>query len=114
MSIRIGLNGYASIEPRRVILQVYTHKVGIDRMGYIGRDHEAIRVHLGQAICSAALFGEGFTDALEGAWEKVAVGALPKKRTNFLIVETSNYFDCAGISVLKAGGNECFDGGERT
>ena len=83
-------------------------------MGDIGRDHEAVGVHLRQAVCSAALFGEGFTDALEGAGEKVAVGALPKKGTNFLIVEASNYFDCAGLIVIKAGGNECLDGGERT
>lgn len=81
-------------------------------MGDIGRDQETIRVHLRHTICPATLFGEGFTDTLEGAWEKVAMSTLAKERPDFLIVEASDYFDRAGISVLKAGGNECLDSGE--
>ena len=37
------------------------------------------------------------------------MGALTKKRTNFLIVEASDYFNGAGVYVFKAGGNECLD-----
>ena len=37
------------------------------------------------------------------------MGALTKKRTNFLIVEASDYFDGAGVCVFKARGNECLD-----
>ena len=78
-------------------------------MGDIGRDHEAIRVHLGHEICPTSIFGEGFTDTLEGAWKKVAMGALSKERADFLIVKASDYFDRAGVSILKAGGNESLD-----
>ena len=110
--VGVGLNSYAGIEPWRVIFQVNAHKIGIDGMRNIGRDHEAICVHLGEAIHATAVFGEGFTDALQGAWEKVAMGALPKERANLLIVKASDYFDGAGVGFFKAGSNQCFDSGE--
>ena len=40
------------------------------------------------------------------------MSALTKERTDFLIVEASDYFDGAGVSVFKTGGNECLDSGE--
>lgn len=40
------------------------------------------------------------------------MSALAKERADFLIVEASDYFDGAGFSVVKAGGNECLNSGE--
>lgn len=40
------------------------------------------------------------------------MGALSKKRADFLIVKASDNFDGAGVSMVKAGGNECLDRGE--
>ncbi len=78
----------------------------------ICRDHEAVRVHLGHAVCPAALFGEGFTDTLESAREKVAMGTLAKERANFLIVEAPDYLYSARVSSGKTRGNECLYSGE--
>ena len=76
VAVWICLDGNASIKPRRVVFQIYIHKVGIHGMRNIGRYHEAIRVHLGHNVGAKALFGECFAYALEGTWKKVAMGTL--------------------------------------
>ena len=40
------------------------------------------------------------------------MGALTKERTDFLVVEASDYFDGTRVCAFMAGGNECFDSGE--
>ena len=40
------------------------------------------------------------------------MGALAKERTDFFVVEASDYFDGAGFSIIKTGSDECLDSGE--
>ncbi len=56
MSVWIGLDGDASVQARRVILEIRTHEIGIHSMGDIGTDEEAVGVHLRHCVRSAALF----------------------------------------------------------
>ena len=42
------------------------------------------------------------------------MGALAEERTDFLVIEASDYLDGAGVCVSKAGGNQGFDSGEGT
>lgn len=40
------------------------------------------------------------------------MGTLAKERADFLIVEASDYFDGARVSIVKAGGNKGLDSGK--
>ena len=41
------------------------------------------------------------------------MGPLAKERADFFVVEAPDYFDGAGVCVFEAGGNQCFNSGER-
>ena len=113
MAVGIGLDGDAGVESGGVVFQVRAQEIGVDGVGDVGGDHEAVGVHLGEAVCTAAAaLGKGFADPLKSAGEKVAVGALAEERANFFIVKAADYFDGTGICLFSARGNQCLDSGE--
>ena len=73
VAVGIGLNGHAGVEARRMVLEVGVEEVGVDGVGDVGADEEAVGVHLGGLVGAAAVTvgGEGFAYAFERAGEEV-------------------------------------------
>ena len=76
-----------------MICEISTHEVGVDSVGDVSTDHEAVGVHLSDQVSAVSAVGESFGDALEGAWEEIAVSALTEERAYFFIVEAADEFD---------------------
>lgn len=92
--VGIGLDGDADVEAGTVVFEVGVEVIGVDGVGDVGRDQEAVGVGLGQDVgaCGGAVGGETVADARDGDGEEVPVGALAEEGTDFFVVEKAHDF----------------------
>lgn len=65
----------------------------------VGADKEAVGVHLGDNVGSAALLGECFTYPFEGAGKEVRVCALAEQGANLFVIKAADYLDVVEVGV---------------
>lgn len=98
-----------------MILEVCAKEVGIDSVGDVGTDQEAVCVRLRYQVGPTFAVRKGFTDAFERTWQKVTVSTLPEQGTYLFIIKAANKLYRARVRVRGlVGSNESFNCSERT
>ena len=110
MTIWIRLNSDADVELRAVILEVDVHEVGVEGMGDIGGDEEAVGEGLREerGFAGGVRWEKGADDASDGGGEQGGLCTLAEERADFFVVVERDGFDDAGG--FGGGGEKTFDG----
>ena len=107
MAIRIGGDGNANVETRRVVFKVYVQEVGVDGMRYVGGEEEGVCVRSRHETWCCRIC-EGIYNSFNCAREEVSSCSLPKQRPDFFVIEEPDEFDLTAVA--RRGVEERLDG----